>query len=198
MGGMTEAIGAGLPTLKIEECAARQQARIDGGRQVIVGVNKYVGDGAGGGGAPPIEVRHIDNSAVLAAQKARLAAVRAGRDPARVAAALEALEAAARGAPDPGGADNLLARSVEAARARASVGEITAALEAVWGRHQAGGGVAAGSYAHEMGPGAAAELAAVAAAVARFEAAAGRRPRVLVAKMGMDGHDRGAKVMATG
>ncbi|KAK2075972.1 hypothetical protein QBZ16_001308 [Prototheca wickerhamii] len=195
MGGMTEAIVAGLPKLKIEECAARQQAHIDSGRQVIVGVNKY----AAGEAEEPLEVRKIDNSAVLASQTARLRRVRAGRDEAAVRGALGALEAAARGH-DREGDHNLMELAVRAARLRATVGEISDALERPWGRYAASGEMATGTYARTFaGEGEEAdELARCEAQVARFEASAGRRPRILIAKMGMDGHDRGAKVMATG
>jgi len=208
MGGMTAAIASGWPKLRIEQCAARQQARIDSGAQTIVGVNKYAAaaagssgggggsGGSGGGGGERVDVRTIDNSAVLAAQTARLAALRARRDPSTVAAALAALEAGAAASQAPG--NNLLALSVDAARARCTLGEISAALEKVFGRHEASSALASGAYASAGGGGEAEELAAVAAAVARFEATAGRRPRILVAKMGQDGHDRGARVMAAG
>lgn len=192
-------VSIGLPKLKIEECAARQQARIDSGRQVIVGVNKYAPDttAAGASGhAEDLAVRHIDNTMVLAAQKERLDSVRRNRDPARVAAVLSAIEEAARA--EPGAAQNLLGLCVEAARARATVGEITFAMEKVWGRYEAASQMSTGVYGAEVGGAIEAEVAAVRAAVERFEAAEGRRPRILVAKMGMDGHDRGAKVMATG
>lgn len=197
LGGMTEAIIAGLPKLKIEECAARQQAHIDSGRQVIVGVNKYAVAANDSGVSQELDVRKIDNSVVLAKQKARLQAVRASRDEAAVKEALAALEAAARAEPGPG-APNVMELSVRAARLRATVGEITGALERVWGRYEATGGLATGIYSSEIGSAAQQEIEAVEAAVQRFEEVAGRRPRILVAKMGMDGHDRGAKVMATG
>ncbi|KFM27789.1 Methylmalonyl-CoA mutase, mitochondrial [Auxenochlorella protothecoides] len=193
MGGMTEAIVAGLPKLKIEECAARQQAHIDAGRQVIVGVNKYAKEGDQG---EALDVRKIDNTAVLRAQKARLEAVRTSRDGAAVEAALAALEAAASTVDRE--EHNLLDLAVKAARARATVGEISDALERPWGRYAAAGDMATGTYAASLGDEGREEAAACAAAVARFEAVAGRRPRILLAKMGMDGHDRGAKVMATG
>jgi methylmalonyl-CoA mutase len=214
LGGMTEAIVAGLPKLKIEECAARQQARIDSGRQVIVGVNKYreSADSGGDGGdddkqqrqtEDELVVRQIDNTAVLSTQTKRLESLRATRDSEEVEKALLAIENAARSS-ERTEETNLLALCIDAARARATVGEITGAMEKVWGRYEASAGMATGTYGAEVGvtsiggvqtdP----ELAAVAAAVEQFEADQGRRPRILVAKMGMDGHDRGAKVMATG
>ncbi|KAL4428708.1 hypothetical protein ABPG77_009814 [Micractinium sp. CCAP 211/92] len=194
LGGMTEAIISGLPKLKIEECAARQQAHIDNGKQVIVGVNKYM-QHVEGDVPREEEVRKIDNTAVLRKQRERLERVRASRDGAAVAAALAALEAEAhRGKRE----RNLLELAVEAARLRATVGEISHALEKAWGRYEAGGGMATGIYGKSLGSSSQEELAAVARAVQRFEEEAGRRPRILVAKMGQDGHDRGAKVMATG
>lgn len=196
LGGMTEAILEGLPKLKIEEAAARQQARIDSGRQVIVGVNKYATpEAADNSGA--LTVRHIDNSKVLESQKHRLASIRATRDEGRVGKALQALQAAAsmeREHRPP----NLVELSLEAARARATVGEISSALEKVWGRYEASSGLATGVYSSEVGLAGAKELETIRAVISRFEAREGRRPRILVAKMGMDGHDRGAKVMATG
>lgn len=199
MGGMASAIVAGLPKLRIEECAATQQALIDGGRQVIVGVNKYVPEQA----ADEVDVRRIDNRSVLESQCRRLRTVRAERDAEKVNAALARLEEVANaGDADPtDDASNLLALCVRAARARATVGEISDALERAWTRYEASGDMATGTYAAAMNaPNAPPppELEAVAAAVAEFEGRAGRRPRVMVAKMGMDGHDRGAKVMATG
>ena len=207
MGGMTEAIVAGLPKLKIEECAARQQARIDSGRQVIVGVNKYgVGPSSDssssnsdeeGGNHSGLVVREIDNSAVLANQVARLKKVKASRNQEDVKKALCAIEIAARSS-HRGDSTNLMDLCVAAARVRCTVGEITSAMEKVWGRYEASTGMATGTYGSEMGSAEEPELAAVATAVERFEKEEGRRPRILVAKMGMDGHDRGAKVMATG
>jgi methylmalonyl-CoA mutase len=196
LGGMTEAILEGLPKLKIEEAAARQQARIDSGRQVIVGVNKYATPEAADNSVA-LTVRHIDNSKVLESQKHRLASIRAARDEGLVEKALEALQAAAsmeREHQPP----NLVELSLEAARARATVGEISAALEKVWGRYEASSGLATGVYSSEVGLAGAKELETIRAVISRFEAREGRRPRILVAKMGMDGHDRGAKVMATG
>lgn len=195
MGGMTEAIISGLPKLKIEECAARQQAHIDSNKQVIVGVNKYA-QGDDNGGAPrELDVRRIDNTMVLQRQQERLASLRATRDEAAVQAALAALEAAAHSG---NRQHNLMELAVQAARLRATVGDISAALEKAWGRYEAGGGMSTGVYNKALGTSAQAEMEAVQRAVARFEAEVGRHPRILIAKMGQDGHDRGAKVMATG
>ncbi len=185
MGGMTKAIEAGMPKLRIEETAARRQARIDRGDDVIVGVNKFRLPEE-----PRIDIREIDNTAVRQAQIARLERVRATRDAARVRAALAALEQAARD-----GTGNLLEIAVEAARARATVGEISEALERVWGRYHAQIRSIAGVYGAAFRDDA--EWAALHAAVERFAAEHGRRPRLLVAKVGQDGHDRGAKVIAT-
>jgi methylmalonyl-CoA mutase len=185
MGGMAEAIAAGLPKLRIEEAAARTQAQIDSGRRVIVGVNRWRPETE-----PPVDVLKVDNAAVRAAQLARLAELRAGRDEAALARALEALTEAARS-----GRGNLLELSIEAARRRATVGEMTAALEKVWGRHVAPIRAVSGVYASEM---AAAETVQRARRmVEAFAAQEGRRPRILIAKMGQDGHDRGQKVIAT-
>jgi methylmalonyl-CoA mutase len=186
LGGMTRAIETGMPKMRIEEAAARRQARIDSGEEVIVGVNKYRRTGA----SDEVEVRQVDNSAVREAQVARLQQVRAARDGAAVAAALEALTRAAET-----GEGNLLALAVDAARARATLGEISLALEKVFGRYQAVNRTIAGVYAAESGGDERfRRAAAMAAAFARME---GRRPRILIAKMGQDGHDRGAKVVAT-
>jgi methylmalonyl-CoA mutase len=184
MGGMTKAVVSGMPKLRIEETAARRQAMIDRGEEVIVGVNKYRKEKE-----DPVEIRDIDNQAVRAAQIARLAAVRAARDATACAAALAELERRAR----EGG--NLLEAAVAAARARATVGEISMAMERVFGRHRAEvrtlAGVYGAAYAGDAG------FAAIQADVERFAAEEGRRPRMLVVKMGQDGHDRGAKVIAT-
>ncbi len=186
MGGMAAAIEAGLPKRRIEEAAARTQARIDGGRQVVVGVNRWR--------LPeeePLPVLKIDNAAVRQAQLRRLEQLRAERDDAAVKRSLAALR---RCAEQPG-EGNLLALAIEAARAKATVGEISAALEDVWGRYQPRAEAVSGVYRSEM------EESAVDRIVARTRAFAerhGRRPRLLVAKMGQDGHDRGAKVIATG
>jgi methylmalonyl-CoA mutase len=184
MGGMTKAVASGMPKLRIEESAARRQAAIDRGDDVIVGVNKYrkaVED--------PIEILEIDNGQVRDAQVAKLAAVCANRDDAACAAALAEVERRAR----EGG--NLLEAAVEAARARATLGEMSMAMEKVFGRHRAEVKTLAGVY------GAAYEgdeaFAAIQKDVERFAEEEGRRPRMLVVKMGQDGHDRGAKVIAT-
>jgi len=184
LGGMTKAVEAGMPKLRIEEAAARRQARIDRGEEVIVGVNKYqtVEEDA-------VEVREIDNTAVREAQIRRLEQIRAERDAGRVQAALQALVDGARGD------GNLLALSVEAARARATVGEISQALEDVFGRYQAEVRSISGVYAQAYEGDDAFEK--IVAEVDAFAAAEGRRPRMLVVKMGQDGHDRGAKVIAT-
>jgi methylmalonyl-CoA mutase len=185
MGGMTKAIEAGWPKLKIEETAARRQARVDRGEDVIVGVNKFKLPEE-----PEIDVREIDNTAVREAQVRRLERIRATRDAAKVEQTLHALTACAES-----GQGNLLALAVEAARARATVGEISSALEKQWGRYQAEiksiSGVYGSAYAEDE------EWAALQDEIAAFEAAHGRRPRILVAKVGQDGHDRGAKVIAT-
>ncbi len=185
MGGMTKAIEAGLPKLKIEESAARRQARVDRGEDVIVGVNKYQA-----ADAAPVEVRIIDNSAVRESQIARLQRVRAARDQAKVDAALKALSETARS-----GQGNLLERAVEAMRVRATVGEVSSALEDAFTRHQAVTRLVSGIYGGEyVGD---AEYARVQEAVAAFAKDEGRAPRLFVAKLGQDGHDRGAKVIAT-
>ena len=194
VGGMTKAIEAGLPKMRIEEAAARTQARIDSGQQPVIGVNKY---------RPhvdtPVEVLKVDNTAVRAEQLAKLEVLRAERDPARIEAALDALTAAARAIADGtrgrGLEQNLLALSVDAARAHATVGEMSDALEKVFGRHTATIRTISGVYRQEMGDSEAADR--VRARCERFERAHGRRPRMLVAKMGQDGHDRGQKVIAT-
>jgi methylmalonyl-CoA mutase len=184
MGGMTKAIEAGMPKLRIEESAARRQARIDRGEEVIVGVNKYVADDP-----QQVDVRDIDNSAVRESQIARLKRVRAERDEAACQAALEALTEGAKGD------GNLLALSIEAARARATVGEISDAMESVFTRHRAVTRSISGVYGAAWEGNAAFE--AIRAQVAAFAETNGRRPRMLVVKLGQDGHDRGAKVIAT-
>ena len=184
LGGMTKAVMSGMPKLRIEESAARRQAAIDRGEEVIVGVNKYRLDAE-----EPLDIRDIDNQAVRVAQIARLQAIRASRDDAACRAALDAVEQAARGD------GNLLAAAVTAARARATVGEISLAMENVFGRHRAEVRTLAGVYgaAYEGDAG----FAAIQKDVEAFAVAEGRRPRMLVVKMGQDGHDRGAKVIAT-
>jgi methylmalonyl-CoA mutase len=185
LGGMTRAIQAGIPKLRIEEAAARTQARIDSGQQTVIGVNKYrlaVEEA--------INVLKVDNTAVREAQVASLRKLRAERDPARVDATLKALTAAAQT-----GSGNLLELAIDAARACATVGEISLALEEVYGRYEAPVRAVRGVYAAEAGLGGAAME--VLKLVESFEKAEGRRPRILVAKMGQDGHDRGQKVIAT-
>jgi methylmalonyl-CoA mutase len=184
LGGMAKAIEQGLPKLRIEEAAARTQARIDSGRQSVVGVNRYKPEVA-----DDIPVLKVDNANVRAQQLEKLARLKAERDPKTVATALQALEDGAR-------ADgNLLALAINAARAKATVGEISYALEKVFGRHKAEIRTIQGVYMKEAGND---PLAAKAKAmVEEFEHNDGRRPRILVAKMGQDGHDRGQKVIAT-
>ena len=184
-GGMARAIELGIPKLRIEEAAARTQARIDGGRQVVVGVNKYKLDEK-----EDIPVLKVDNSAVRARQIEKLQRLRANRDELACRRGLDALTRCAET-----GGGNLLDLAVQAARARATVGEITTALEKVWGRHVAEIRSISGVYAKEVG-----EPVSVRRArdlVLSFAAAEGRRPRILIAKMGQDGHDRGQKVIAT-
>jgi len=185
MGGMTRAIEMGMPKLRIEETAARRQARIDRGDDIIVGVNKFQLEEE-----PEIETREIDNTAVREAQVARLRQIRATRDPAAVEFTLAALTRCAES-----GQGNLLALAIEAARARATVGEISSALEKVWGRYAAEIRSIAGVYGAQFAQDA--EWTDLQAEVREFAAAHGRRPRMLVAKIGQDGHDRGAKVIAT-
>jgi methylmalonyl-CoA mutase len=185
LGGMTKAIEAGMPKLRIEETAARRQARVDRGEDIIVGVNKFRLPEE-----PELDLREIDNTAVRAAQIARLQRIRETRDAAKTRAALEALTRCAES-----GQGNLLELSVAAARARATVGEISDALEKAWGRYHAEirsiSGVYGGQFADD------AEWKAMRQVVERFATDHGRRPRLLVAKVGQDGHDRGAKVIAT-
>ena len=198
LGGMTRAIEAGMPKARIEESAARLQARIDSGQQVVVGVNKYRAEG---GGEQSPEVLQIDNAAVLEGQIAKIERIRATRDSAAADAALAALTAAAQADPAADPTQNLMSLAVDAARARCTVGEISDALEAAWGRYTPHSSVVSGVYRSEYAPGSedgSGELRAVEEAVDAFAARAGRRPRVLVAKMGQDGHDRGAKVIASG
>ncbi len=187
LGGMAKAIEAGIPKLRIEEAAARTQARIDSGRQSVIGVNKYRPEGA-----ETIDVLKIDNRAVREGQIAKLERLRAERDPAEVEHTLAALTTAAGD-----GTGNLLALAVDAARAKATVGEISEALEKVYGRHRAEIRTISGIYRSEMGDGDS-HVAEVRRKVERFEQLDGRRPRILIAKMGQDGHDRGQKVIATG
>jgi methylmalonyl-CoA mutase len=185
LGGMTRAIEAGLPKLRIEEAAARTQARIDAGNQAVIGVNKYRPTDEA-----PIDVLKIDNGAVRQLQLDKLARLKHERDPKAVAEALATLTRNASG-----GNGNLLALAIDAARAKATVGEISLALEQVFGRHQAEIKSISGVYSREVGMTDA--VARVQKLVAAFEDDEGRRPRILVAKIGQDGHDRGQKVIAT-
>jgi methylmalonyl-CoA mutase len=186
LGGMAKAIEAGLPKLRIEEAATRTQARIDSGQQTIVGVNKLRSTDE-----EELKILKVENTQVRASQIKRLQELRGNRDEQKLRAALDALTQRAGG-----GEGNLLALAIEAARARASVGEISDALERVWGRHEATIRAVAGVYSREMGEGAA-SLREVRALTDAFASEQGRRPRILIAKMGQDGHDRGAKVIAT-
>ncbi|MEO1193730.1 MAG: methylmalonyl-CoA mutase [Pseudomonadota bacterium] len=185
LGGMTKAVESGLPKMRIEESAAKRQARIDRGEEVIVGVNKYRA-----AEEEEIDILSIDNASVLAQQIARLQTVRAGRDQSACDTALEAITKAAED-----GSGNLLTLAVEAARARATVGEISDAMETVFSRHRATirsiSGVYGQAYEGDAG------FDKIRAEVDDFASAEGRRPRLLVAKLGQDGHDRGAKVIAT-
>ncbi|MEP0323134.1 methylmalonyl-CoA mutase [Bauldia litoralis] len=185
LGGMAKAIEAGVPKLRIEEAAARTQARIDSGRQAVIGVNRYPP-----AGEPPLDLLRVDNSAVLAAQVDKLKRLRRDRDDAACTAALKAMTNAAKS-----GEGNLLALSVDAARARATVGEMSNAMEAAFGRFQPEAKVAAGVYGDEAGDDDA--VAAARSVSARFKEHDGRPPRILVAKIGQDGHDRGQKVIAS-
>ena len=184
LGGMTKAVESGMPKLRIEEAAARKQARIDRGEEVIVGVNKYQPNKE-----TAVDILDIDNTAVREAQIARLQRIRSERDEAKCQAALAALATAANSN------DNLLALAVDAARARASVGEISAALEQAFGRHQAVtraiSGVYGSAYADDE------DFTRIRQTIEQFAADEGRRPRLLVVKLGQDGHDRGAKIIAT-
>jgi methylmalonyl-CoA mutase len=185
LGGMAKAIDAGIPKLRIEEAAAKTQARIDSRQQSLVGVNLFKPTNE-----PDIDVLKIDNSAVRASQIEKLARLRAERDPARVAAALQALTDGASGT------GNLLALAIKAARAMASVGEMSLALEKVFGRHRAETRALTGVYKREAGVDSE-QIALVIKMARAFEENDGRRPRVLVAKVGQDGHDRGQKVIAS-
>ena len=192
-GGMTKAIEAGIPKLRIEEAAARTQARIDSGRQPVVGVNIFRPDLT-----DDIEVLKVDNTVVRAEQLAKLDRLRAERDHAACDEALGRLTAAARHVADGARRDaggNLLALSIAAARAHATVGEITSAMEAVFGRHTASIRTISGVYRKEVGD--TSDVAKVRALVEQFALDHGRQPRILVAKVGQDGHDRGQKVIAT-
>jgi methylmalonyl-CoA mutase len=185
MGGMTRAVESGWAKLRIEASAAEKQARIDSGRDVIVGVNKFRLEKE-----DPVEFRDIDNVAVRDNQIARLQRIRAARDAGKVQACLDALTTAAQS-----GAGNLLALSIDAMRARATVGEVSDALEKVWGRHRARSQEVSGVYAGAYGD--ANEWDRLKGDIAAFGDEHGRRPRVMIAKLGQDGHDRGAKVVAS-
>jgi len=182
-GGMARAIEEGIPKMRVEEAAARTQARIDSGRQPVIGVNKY------------LVALKIDNRSVRAQQLDKLRRLRAERDPAACQAALDRLTAAAGRPRGDGDENNLLALAIDAARAKATVGEISDALEKVFGRYTGHIRTISGVYRQEAG--ATAGIERVRAAAAEFERAQGRRPRILVAKMGQDGHDRGQKVIAS-
>jgi methylmalonyl-CoA mutase len=186
---MAKAIEAGIPKLRIEEAAARTQARIDSGRQTVVGVNKFRPEHD-----DPVDVLRIDNSAVREAQIARLKQIRATRDQEAVDIALAALSDAAKA-----GTGNLLELSINAARAMATVGEISMAMENAFGRHEAVVRSARGVYASDSGNASShgGVIAAIRVRTANFAARDGRRPRILVAKMGQDGHDRGQKIIAS-
>jgi methylmalonyl-CoA mutase len=185
LGGMTKAIEAGIPKLRIEEAAAKTQARIDSGHQSVIGVNKYRPENEA-----PIDVLKVDNSAVRLLQIDKLKRLRGERDEQAVAETLAALTRAADG-----GNGNLLALAIDAARAKATVGEISSALEKVYGRHRGEIRSISGVYKREVGMTGAVER--VRKLVEGFEADEGRRPRILVAKIGQDGHDRGQKVIAS-
>jgi methylmalonyl-CoA mutase len=185
LGGMTKAIEAGIPKLRIEEAAARKQARIDSGQEVLVGVNRFR--------APTddaMDILEVDNTKVRESQIARLRIIKAARNEAAVQASLTAITAAARTS-----TGNLLALSIEAARLRATLGEISSALETVYGRYQAEIRLSTGVYSHTVGTDS--DFAKAQALVRQFAAQEGRQPRILIAKLGQDGHDRGAKVIAT-
>src|SRR5712692_7237965 len=186
MGGMAKAIEAGLPKLRIEEAAAKTQARIDAGEQAVIGVNKYRPEREA-----PVNLLKVDNAAVRQLQIDKLSRLKRERDPKAVEDALAALTRTAAG-----GNGNLLALAIDAARAKATVGEISLALERVFGRHRAEIKAITGVYKREVGAMSEA-VARVQKLVTAFEADEGRRPRILVAKIGQDGHDRGQKVIAT-
>ncbi|MFE3023456.1 methylmalonyl-CoA mutase [Nocardia tengchongensis] len=188
-GGMAQAISEGIPKLRIEEAAARTQARIDTGQQPVIGVNKYLVEED-----TPIEVLKVENSRVRAEQNAKLEKLRAERDSAAVEQALAELTRAAASS-EGGMENNLMALAIAAARAKATVGEISDALEKVYGRHQAEIRTLSGVYREEAGK--VTNISKAIELVEAFAEAEGRRPRILIAKMGQDGHDRGQKVIAT-
>jgi methylmalonyl-CoA mutase len=184
-GGMTKAIEAGIPKLRIEEAAARRQAKIDSGKETIVGLNKYRLEKEA-----PLDILEVDNTAVRESQIKRLKELRASRDEQKCQASLAALTACAKG-----GAGNLLELAVTAAQARATLGEISYALETEFGRYQAQIRSISGVYRQEFGEDKAVKK--IKEKIAQFETKEGRRPRILIAKLGQDGHDRGAKVVST-
>ncbi|NWR74219.1 MUTA protein, partial [Centropus unirufus] len=186
MGGMAKAVAEGIPKLRIEECAARRQARIDSGAEVIVGVNKHQLEKE-----ETVEVLAIDNTSVRSKQIEKINKVKASRDEAVAQQRLAALTSCAAT-----GEGNLLALAVEAARSRCTVGEITEAMKKVFGEHKASDRMVSGAYRQEFGE--SKEISHAISRVNKFTDREGRRPRILVAKMGQDGHDRGAKVIATG
>lgn len=185
MGGMAKAVADGIPKLKIEECAARKQARIDSGKDVIVGVNHYKLEKE-----DPVNVLMIDNTRVRESQISKIQKLKATRDEKAAQKALEAITQCCKS-----GEGNLLELSVQAAKVRATVGEITDAMEVVWKRHVAKDSLISGAYKTEFGKDE--ELDKIMKLIKEFEAKDGRRPRILVAKLGQDGHDRGAKIIAS-
>ncbi|MCK4761517.1 MAG: cobalamin-dependent protein, partial [Candidatus Aminicenantes bacterium] len=186
-GGMTRAIGAGIPRMRIEEAAARRQARIDSGVETIVGVNKYPP-----GAEEPIDILEVDNTAVMTAQLQRIEKLKAQRNEQEVQAVLNALTKCAES-----GTGNLLDLSLKAARARATLGEISTAVEKVCGRYEGTAKTISGIYSSEYAGGDDGLVEQVRRQSDEFAEKEGRRPRIMVAKMGQDGHDRGAKVIAT-
>lgn len=186
MGGMAAAVSTGWPKLKIEESAAKRQARIDSAAETIVGVNKYKL-----AHEEMVDVLSIDNATVLKTQLKRLATTKTGRNADEVKKCVEALTRCAET-----GQGNLLQLAVDAARARCTVGEISGALEQVWSRHVAQDRLVSGAYKTEYGG--STDIDAIVARIDKFAKKEGRRPRILVAKVGQDGHDRGGKVIATG
>lgn len=191
MGGMSVAVASGMPKLRIEEAATRRQARIDSGEETIVGVNKYMAK-SGSSDLGKVEVLSIDNSQVRKKQIERLAMVKKSRDQKAVKAALSALTEAAKS-----GKGNLLELSIEAAKARCTVGEITEAMETIFGRYQPKSSVVSGAYKSAFDSTGSDEIKKTIEAADGFAKRHGRRPRILVAKIGQDGHDRGAKVISS-
>ncbi|KAJ3122362.1 hypothetical protein HK098_002915 [Nowakowskiella sp. JEL0407] len=187
MGGMAKAVASGMPKLRVEESAAKRQANIDSGKEVIVGVNKYRLDHEENN----VDVRAIDNSQVRLSQIEKIDKVKQSRDQDKAAAALAKLEECAKS-----GEGNLLELAIDASRARCTVGEISYSLEKIWGRHNPTIRVVSGAYKSEYGS--SDDISKTIAMVEEFASTHGRRPRILVAKMGQDGHDRGAKVIASG